>query len=110
MLSTPGKLSTMEFGDILRELRAKKGLGIKRLAPDLRVTYSYLSKLENNEVGPSEDFVKRVAHYFNYDRDELLLSAGKVPREILEILQTHPQDAIEFLRKRFGTRRDGRQS
>jgi len=78
------------------------------LAPDLGVTYSYLSKLENNEVGPSEEFVARVAEYFNYDRDELLISAGKVPREILEILQTNPQDAVEFLRERFGKRRDRR--
>lgn len=100
----------MDFGNILRQLRAKKGVGIKRLAPDLGVTYSYLSKLENNEVGPSEEFVSRVAEYFKYDRDELLLSAGKVPQEILEILQTNPQDAVEFLRERFGKRRDRRSS
>jgi transcriptional regulator with XRE-family HTH domain len=94
----------MDFGDILRQLRTEKGVGIKRLAPDLGVTYSYLSKLENNEVNPSEEFVMRVAQYFRYDGDELLLSAGKVPREILEILRTHPQDAVEFLRERFGKR------
>lgn len=100
----------MEFGHILRRLRAKRGLGIKTLAPDLGVTYSYLSKLENSEVGPSEELVSRVAEYFNYDRDELLLSAGKVPPEILEILRTHPQDAVEFLRERFGKRRDRSES
>jgi transcriptional regulator with XRE-family HTH domain len=100
----------VDFGDILRQLRANRGVGIKRLAPELGVTYTYLSKLENSEVGPSEEFVTRVAHYFKYDRDELLLSAGKVPKEILEILRTHPQDAIEFLRERFGKRRDGRTS
>ena len=38
-------------GDILRQLRANKGVGIKRLAPELGVTYTYLSKLENNEEG-----------------------------------------------------------
>lgn len=109
-LSTLGYLKVVDFGNILRQLRAKKGIGIKRLAPDLGVTYTYLSKLENNEVGPSEVFVTRVAQYFKYDRDELLLSAGKVPPEILEILRRHPQDAVEFLRERFGKRRDGRTS
>ena len=108
-LSTQGYAVFMavDFGSILRQLRAKKGVSIKRLAPDLGVTYTYLSKLENNEAGPSEQFVDRVAHYFDYDRDELLLSAGKVPQEVLEILRTHPQDAVEFLRERFGKRRDG---
>ena len=100
----------VDFGNILRQLRAEKGVGIKRLAPDLGVTYTYISKLENSEVNPSEEFVNRVAEYFKYDRDELLLSAGKVPQEILEILRTNPQDAVEFLRERFGKRRDGRSS
>lgn len=90
------------FGAILRELRAKTGLGIKRLAPELGVSYSYLSKLENDEVAPSEEFVVKVANYFSFDRDRLLISAGKVPPELLRILQTHPVEAVEFLRERFG--------
>ena len=96
----------MEFGAILRQLRSEAGLGIKRLAPELGVTYSYLSKLENHEVTPSEEFVGRVARYFDYDPNQLLLSAGKVPSEILEILRSNPERAIEFLRERFGKRRE----
>lgn len=93
-----------EFGDILRQLRGKAGLGIKRLAPELGVTYTYLSKLENNQIRPSEELVERVANYFNYDRDRLLLSADKVPPEILQILRDHPDDALGFLRERFARR------
>lgn len=91
----------MNFGVILRQLRTDAGVGIKRLAPELGVSYSYVSKLENGEVNPSEALVGRVAAYFQYDRDRLLLSAGKVPPEILRILQDHPDDAVEFLRQRF---------
>jgi transcriptional regulator with XRE-family HTH domain len=94
----------MEFGDILRELRSKADIGIKRLAPELGVSYSYLSKLESNKVRPSEELIERVAHYFNYDRDRLLLAADRVPLEIIEILREHPEEAIEFLRQRFGHR------
>jgi transcriptional regulator with XRE-family HTH domain len=92
----------MEFGEILRQLRNKTGIGIKRLAPELGVNYTYLSKLENLETRPSEKLVERVAKYFNYDRNRLLLSAGKVPPEVLRILRENPDEAIEFLRKRFG--------
>lgn len=94
----------MEFGDILRTLRTNQGVGIKRLAPELGVSYSYLSKLESNQVRPSEDLVGRVASYFNYDESTLLLSADKVPPDILDILREHPEDAITFLRERFGRR------
>jgi transcriptional regulator with XRE-family HTH domain len=93
----------MRFGKLLRQLRATRGLGIKKLAPELGVTYSYLSKLENSEVGPSEDMVGRVAKYFGYDKNRLLLSAGKVPPDVLEILQNHPEEAVEFLKERFGS-------
>jgi HTH-type transcriptional regulator, competence development regulator len=94
----------MTFGGLLRQLRSKQGLGIKRLAPHLGVSYSYLSKLENEEVSPSEALVERIAAYFRYDRDQLLLVAGRVPPEILRILQENPEDAVELLREHFGRR------
>jgi len=92
----------MKFGTVLRQLRTGTGIGIKGLAPKLGVSYSYLSKLENDEVGPSEELVARIARYFRYDRDRLLLSAGKVPPDILEILRENPDQAIQFLKERFG--------
>jgi transcriptional regulator with XRE-family HTH domain len=98
----------MEFGEILRTLRTKAGIGIKRLAPELDVSYTYLSKLENNEINPSAELVERVAEYFDYNPDNLLLSAGKIPTEILEILRENPDDALKFLRERFGGKHGSR--
>ncbi len=77
-------------------------MGIKRLAPHLGVTYSYLSKLENGTTLPSEELVYRAARYFSCDPNPLMLAAGKVPRDVLKILQEHPEDAFEFLKDRFG--------
>ena len=94
----------MEFGDILHDLRGKAGVGIKRLAPHLGVSYSYLSKLESNQIKPSEELVGRIAEYFHYDPDALLLAADKIPADIRQILRDHPEDALEFLRRRFGRR------
>jgi len=92
----------MEFGDVLRALRTQAGVGIKRLAPELGVSYTYLSKLESNHVRPSQDLVKKVAHYFDYDEDRLLLTADKIPPDVMRILQEHPDEAIQFLKERFG--------
>jgi HTH-type transcriptional regulator, competence development regulator len=94
----------MKFGRIRRELRTQSGKGFKRLAPELGVSYSYLSKLENEEIGPSEELIERIAEHFGYDRAKLMLSAGKVPEEIVQILQSHPDEAIRMLRERFADR------
>ena len=69
----------MDFGSLLKVLREKTGLSIKRLAPELHVSYTYLSKLENNKVNPSEELVGRMSHYFSYSKEELLLAANKIP-------------------------------
>jgi len=100
-LSTYDRILPMEFGEILRGLRTSAGLGIKRLAPDLGVSYTYLSKLENKDIRPSEKLVRRVARYFDYDADRLLMSTGRIPEEILEILREHPEEAVDYLRQRF---------
>jgi len=106
----PVYLRVVRFGDILRQLRSERGQGIKSLAPELGVNYSYLSKLENHAIMPSPELVERVAKYFNYDRDQLLLSAGKVPEEILDILRENPEEALEYLRERFGAKGVGEDS
>lgn len=92
----------MEFGEILRQLRSERSIGIKRLAPELGISYTYLSKLENNEIRPSEELVGRIAAYFGYNEDSLLLSAGKVPPDVVAILRENPEEAIAFLKERFG--------
>lgn len=90
------------FGRLLRDLRHGSGVSIKRLAPELGVTYSYVSKLEHGATLPSEDLVYKTARYFSMDPNPLLLAAGKVPADILRILQEHPEDALAFLKTRFG--------
>jgi transcriptional regulator with XRE-family HTH domain len=90
------------LGKILRRLRYSRGVGIKSLAPDLGVKYSYLSKLEGGDVNSTEELVGCVSRCFKHDESELLLAAGNVPADVLEILRKHPQDAVNFLRERFG--------
>ena|SRR5258705_13665591 len=98
----------MGLGKIVRELRLRKGKGIKSVAPDLGITYSYLSKIENDEVRPSGQLIDRLAAYFAYDKDRLSLAAGRVPPDLVEILRQHPDDAIALLRERFGARNGNR--
>jgi len=93
----------MEFGKLLKELRNKKGISIKKLAPELGLNYSYISKLEHSKVYPSPKVIKKLSHYFNYNSDELMLSAGKMPEDIGKILKNNPKEAVEYLRRKFGS-------
>ena len=96
-------MTAKAFGRRLRRLRASTGLSLKQVAPRLRIDYTYLSKLETGDVRPSEELVRRMARYYEEDPGSLLVAAGRIPAEILAILQRHPEDALAFLRERFGS-------
>jgi HTH-type transcriptional regulator, competence development regulator len=100
------KRREMEFGRLLRKLRQKKGKSIKKVAEDLNLNYTYISKLENSKGLPSAETVSTLSHYFSYNSDELMLSAGKIPADILKILQGNPKEAAEYLRRKFGGSRN----
>jgi len=89
------------FGSRIRELRYQRGIGIKRLAPELGVDYSYLSRLENEKVVPSAKLIDRLSEYFDQNKDELMLLADKVPKDVVQILREHPQEALALLRQSF---------
>ena len=95
------------FGSRIRELRYQRGIGIKRLAPELGVDYSYLSRLENEKALPSAKIIDRLSKYFDHNKDELMLLAEKVPKDVMQILREHPREALALLRESFI--RDGKQ-
>ena len=92
----------MDIGEKLKLLRKKEGIGIKPLAKHLDVSYTYLSKIENNKANPSKKAIHRIASYFGCDEDELLILSEKIPDDIVRILKENPDEAIEYLRKKFG--------
>ena len=91
------------FGGKIKFLRKRSGYSIKRLSSKLNVNYSYLSKIENGKSVPSEEFITKISEIFNCDKEELLLRAGKIPDDILEILKDNPIEAAEYLRNRFAS-------
>lgn len=91
------------FGSKIRELREKRGVGLKTAAPEIGVSYSYLSKLENGIVGPSSETIEAIAAYYAVDADQLGVMAGRLPPDVLDILQNDPEAALRYLRDRFGS-------
>ena len=86
----------LDFGPRLRALREEKNLGIKRLARDLNVSYTYISHIERGKAKPSLELIKKIAAYFGVEEEDLLLSVGRYPADIEKILYEHPKEEACF--------------
>jgi len=75
-----------DFSSQLRVLRTKNKLGIKSLARDLGVSYTYISHLECGRAKPSAELIKKLAAYFQVNEDDLILTIGKFPADVEKIL------------------------
>ncbi len=84
----------MTFGERIRELRQLKTLTLRDLAKKVRVTFTYLSKIENQKLSfgeyPSVDLIVRLARVLDADADELLLLAEKIPEAIRKRVLERP--------------------
>lgn len=76
----------MRFGEKIRELRKAKHLGQRALAEQVGISFTYLSKIENEKLDfgdyPSEELIRKLAEALGHDADELLLLAKKIPEDI----------------------------
>lgn len=92
----------MTFGQRVRELRLEKQLTQRDLADILGVSFTYVSKVENEKLHfgdyPSEKFIHRLAEALAADENELLLLADKVPADIRQRIREKP-DAFRILAK-----------
>jgi HTH-type transcriptional regulator, competence development regulator len=92
----------MAFGQTIRTLRKAKNLTLRDLASKVKVTFTYLSKIENEKLDfgdyPSEAVIRKLANALHADADELLLLARKIPDDIRRRVFQRP-DAFRKLAK-----------
>ena len=74
----------MTFGKRLRQARKKQGLTLRRLAEEAGVSFTYLSKIENERVPytPAAETIRNLARILKVDSMELLKLANKLPKEL----------------------------
>jgi len=83
------------FGRRLQELRRASGLTQRRLAHELGVDFTYLSKLENNRgEPPGEQTIRNLARVLGGDEEQLLALAGKISPELREKASEDPEFAL----------------
>jgi transcriptional regulator with XRE-family HTH domain len=84
----------MTFGTRIRELRRTKNLTLRDVAKQVQVTFTYLSKIENQKLSfgefPSNDLIIKLASALDSDPDDLLLLAEKIPDAIRKRVLQRP--------------------
>jgi transcriptional regulator with XRE-family HTH domain len=93
---------TPETAKLLRSLREGSGKSLRQTANELGVAPSYLSRLERGERSINKEFGKKVAGYYGIESELVDLNEGRIPADILSILNEHPE-VLEELRDRFNT-------
>jgi transcriptional regulator with XRE-family HTH domain len=83
------------FGRKLRELRAARGVSLKKMAADLQLSAAYLSALEHGHRGlPSPALVVQVCEYFHLIWDDFeemqRLAALSHPRVVVDTAGLSP--------------------
>jgi len=61
---------------------------LKELAGEVGIDFTYLSKIENGVLPPpSEKVILKLAEALNVSKDRLMLLAGKIPSDIVDVLR-----------------------
>jgi len=84
----------MRFGQHIRGLRRARSLSQRALADRIGVTFTYISKIENDKLDfgdyPSEELILRLADALEANEDELLILAEKIPARLRQRFMERP--------------------
>lgn len=98
-------LRMSEFGAYIRQRREAriengKPLSLRKLSQRIGIEPAYLSKIERGDFAPpSEEVIRKLAFELDEDADMLLAMAGKVSKDLLDIIVRRPMLLAELLRK-----------
>jgi transcriptional regulator with XRE-family HTH domain len=92
-----------KFGAFIRREREARQIGLREMAKMIGVSPTYLSKVERDEfTPPTEDKVRAIAGIIEFDPDELLAMAGRMPSDLADIIKRHPVEMSALLRTANG--------
>lgn len=94
----------MAFAQHIRDKREAlqqrdRRYSLRQVAQRIGVQPGYLSKIERGDFPPpSEEKIRRLAEELNEDSDVLLAMAGKVSKDLQEIIRARPALFAELIR------------
>ena len=88
-----------EIGQRIKRERLKRAMTQRDLAEMVHVGTPHISKVEAGRESPSDALLRNIAEVLECDFDELLLTARRVPPDLLESLAADPRQSLQFLRE-----------
>ena len=90
------------LGERLRKRRLEKRLGLREAAAQVKISATYLSRIETMEERnpPAEKVIQALAALLDEPFDELMTLAGRIPEDISPYLTSDPgmPDALRTAR------------
>ncbi len=92
-----------DFGARVRSLRESRRFGLREFASMVKMSPTYLSKVERGLFAPpSEGKIRLIAKALSQNEDEFLALAGRVSSDLPEIIRRQPRAMATFLRAADG--------
>lgn len=87
---------------LLRRLRREQGRSLRTTSTDLGLAPSQLSRIETGQRRMSPGTSRKLADYYGISPELIELADGRVPDDIVKILQEHPGE-ITRLRETYSS-------
>ena len=87
-----------KIGEIIREIRNKKGISLRKLAEIVNVSNVNILYLEKGKINTSLPVLKGIAKALNYNIDKLLALADMIDDDVRKIINKRPVIITNFLR------------
>ena len=88
----------LTFGEYIRRLRRSRKWSLHSLADESGISYTHLSRLENDSTVPSAESVARLAEVLEGDLKAMLEMSGCLPRVILDRISSQEPQANSLKR------------
>ena len=87
-----------KIGEIIREIRNKKGISLRKLAEIVNVSNVNILYIEKGKINTSLPILKGIAKALNYNIDKLLALADMIDDDVRKIINKRPVLITNFLR------------
>lgn len=88
-------INNTSFGEYIRQLRDARNLPLRKIAAELDIDTSTLSKIEKNERNANEQIIEKLSNIFSIDKADLKVRylSDKITHQLL-----YEEDGIEILK------------
>lgn len=100
--------NNLTFGEYMRRLRRSKGLSLHELSQQTDISYSHLSRIENDSSLPQPKSVVEIATALDGDLKQMLELAECLPQVILDRMVERGEGAGVPLKRSAGRGRESR--